>query len=239
MVRFAARDLTKLVTATAIDKPRTDDAGQRQDRVAALAQTMYCAPAEPAFSRVVLEGLVRAAEFALISIAGLAVYFACVMPLRGFEWPCLILIPAMAAGVVLLLQAFGLYCLSAFRKPSSQGFRLIAGIAAAYLIAFIASFIFKLDESAVRPFLLGWFAATLAAVLCTRILLGFITDRMSHAGRLTRRTVLVGGGETDTQEKIQHRVEHDLYYIENWSILLDLYILLATPFALLKTDNAY
>ncbi|MGP8192740.1 MAG: sugar transferase [Methylovirgula sp.] len=145
----------------------------------------------------------------------------------------------MAAGVVLLLQAFGLYCLSAFRKPSSQGFRLIAGIAAAYLIAFIASFIFKLDESAVRPFLLGWFAATLAAVLCTRILLGFITDRMSHAGRLTRRTVLVGGGETDTQEKIQHRVEHDLYYIENWSILLDLYILLATPFALLKTDNAY
>ena len=41
-------------------------------------------------------------------------------------------------------------------------------------------------------------------------------------------------GETDTQEKIQQRVEHDLYYIENWSILLDLYILFATPFALLK-----
>jgi Undecaprenyl-phosphate glucose phosphotransferase len=46
-------------------------------------------------------------------------------------------------------------------------------------------------------------------------------------------------GETDTQEKIQHRVEHDLYYIENWSILLDLYILCTTPMALLKTENAY
>jgi Undecaprenyl-phosphate glucose phosphotransferase len=46
-------------------------------------------------------------------------------------------------------------------------------------------------------------------------------------------------GETDTQEKIQRRVEHDLYYIENWSVLFDLYILLKTPFALLKTDNAY
>ena len=32
-------------------------------------------------------------------------------------------------------------------------------------------------------------------------------------------------GETDTQEKIQQRVEHDLYYIENWSILFDLRIL--------------
>ena len=40
-------------------------------------------------------------------------------------------------------------------------------------------------------------------------------------------------GETDTPEKIQKRVEHDLYYIENWSVLLDLYILFKTPFALL------
>jgi Undecaprenyl-phosphate glucose phosphotransferase len=46
-------------------------------------------------------------------------------------------------------------------------------------------------------------------------------------------------GETDTPEKIQGRVECDLYYIENWSILLDIYILLVTPFALLKTGNAY
>jgi Undecaprenyl-phosphate glucose phosphotransferase len=46
-------------------------------------------------------------------------------------------------------------------------------------------------------------------------------------------------GETDTVEKIHRRVEHDLYYIENWSIFFDLYILLRTPFALLNTENAY
>lgn len=46
-------------------------------------------------------------------------------------------------------------------------------------------------------------------------------------------------GETDTQEKLQKRVEHDLYYIENWSVLFDLYILLKTPFALIKAENAY
>jgi len=46
-------------------------------------------------------------------------------------------------------------------------------------------------------------------------------------------------GETDSHEKIQQRVEHDLYYIENWSILLDLYILAQTPFALIKTESAY
>jgi Undecaprenyl-phosphate glucose phosphotransferase len=46
-------------------------------------------------------------------------------------------------------------------------------------------------------------------------------------------------GETDTEDKIQRRVEHDLYYIENWSMLFDLYILLRTPISLMKTENAY
>jgi Undecaprenyl-phosphate glucose phosphotransferase len=46
-------------------------------------------------------------------------------------------------------------------------------------------------------------------------------------------------GETDTEEKIQARVEHDLHYIENWSLTFDLYILARTPLALLNTKNAY
>jgi Undecaprenyl-phosphate glucose phosphotransferase len=47
-------------------------------------------------------------------------------------------------------------------------------------------------------------------------------------------------GEVDNEEKIQKRVEFDLYYIENWSALFDLYILLKTPIALLtKNEGAY
>ena len=47
-------------------------------------------------------------------------------------------------------------------------------------------------------------------------------------------------GEVDTDEKIQKRVEFDLYYIENWSVLFDLYIVLKTPISLItKSENAY
>ena len=46
-------------------------------------------------------------------------------------------------------------------------------------------------------------------------------------------------GETDTHEKIQRRVEADLHYIDNWSLMLDLYIIAATPVALLTGKNAY
>lgn len=47
-------------------------------------------------------------------------------------------------------------------------------------------------------------------------------------------------GETDTIDKLMQRVNHDLYYIEHWSILLDFYILVMTPISLVtKTENAY
>ena len=45
-------------------------------------------------------------------------------------------------------------------------------------------------------------------------------------------------GETDTLEKMQRRVQFDLYYIDHWSLLLDIKILLRTPLALLG-KNAY
>ena len=46
-------------------------------------------------------------------------------------------------------------------------------------------------------------------------------------------------GEIDSDEKIRMRTEFDLYYIENWSLWLDLKILLLTPIRLLDTENAY
>jgi lipopolysaccharide/colanic/teichoic acid biosynthesis glycosyltransferase len=46
-------------------------------------------------------------------------------------------------------------------------------------------------------------------------------------------------GETDTPEKLERRVEHDLHYIENWSVIFDAYILLLTPFRLFNTESAY
>lgn len=46
-------------------------------------------------------------------------------------------------------------------------------------------------------------------------------------------------GEIDDDDKLKQRVEHDIYYIENWSLVLDLYILVATPFKILNQDGAY
>ncbi|MCF6327338.1 MAG: undecaprenyl-phosphate glucose phosphotransferase [Devosiaceae bacterium] len=47
-------------------------------------------------------------------------------------------------------------------------------------------------------------------------------------------------GETDTVDKIEQRVNHDLHYIENWTPLMDIYIVFMTPFSLFsKSENAF
>jgi Undecaprenyl-phosphate glucose phosphotransferase len=46
-------------------------------------------------------------------------------------------------------------------------------------------------------------------------------------------------GDTDTLEKMQRRLEHDLHYIENWSLLLDLKIIVMTLFSRKVYSNAY
>jgi lipopolysaccharide/colanic/teichoic acid biosynthesis glycosyltransferase len=45
-------------------------------------------------------------------------------------------------------------------------------------------------------------------------------------------------GPTDTEAKLIKRVEYDLYYIENWSIVFDVLILLRTLAVSIKGANA-
>lgn len=46
-------------------------------------------------------------------------------------------------------------------------------------------------------------------------------------------------GETDTDEKMRQRITHDLYYIHNWSLLLDIRVVLLTIFTSINDRNAH
>ena len=46
-------------------------------------------------------------------------------------------------------------------------------------------------------------------------------------------------GETKTIDQLRHRVEHDLFYIENWSLGFDLYILFRTVLTVASQKNAF
>ena len=47
-------------------------------------------------------------------------------------------------------------------------------------------------------------------------------------------------GETEVPELMQKRVEHDLWYMENWSLMLDVKIVFLTIINMVKGEkNAY
>ena len=46
-------------------------------------------------------------------------------------------------------------------------------------------------------------------------------------------------GETEVLEKMKARIEHDLYYLKNWSIWFDIWIILRTIWTVVRKDNAY
>jgi putative colanic acid biosynthesis UDP-glucose lipid carrier transferase len=46
-------------------------------------------------------------------------------------------------------------------------------------------------------------------------------------------------GETDDLEKMRRRIEYDIYYLNNWSLWLDLKILLRTLWIVIRDEHAY
>jgi putative colanic acid biosynthesis UDP-glucose lipid carrier transferase len=46
-------------------------------------------------------------------------------------------------------------------------------------------------------------------------------------------------GETDTLEKMKKRIDYDLAYLQNWSLRLDIYIILKTISVVIKDKHAY
>jgi lipopolysaccharide/colanic/teichoic acid biosynthesis glycosyltransferase len=46
-------------------------------------------------------------------------------------------------------------------------------------------------------------------------------------------------GETDSIDKMERRVAHDLFYIDHWSLLFDIKIMILTIFSPRSYRNAY
>lgn len=75
--------------------------------------------------------------------------------------------------------------------------------------------------------------------LYRRLIKGYMLRHKAKPGITGWAQVNGWRGETETLEKMKARIEHDLYYLKNWSIWLDLWIILKTVWIVLRRDNAY
>jgi len=169
-------------------KPRS----KRQLSPAALAAAAIAT--RTAYSPIVVAGVTRAVESMLIAFVGTLVYYAYVFPAEGFRWPYIVAIAGIAALSVVAFQAVDIYQIHAFRRPLNPLARLTSAWSVVFLLAIAVSFFFKLDLAFSRVWLGTFWAFGLLVLIASRMMLYALVRGWMLDGRLTRRTVIVGGG---------------------------------------------
>ncbi len=181
--------------AAATAAPGSMDSGPRIKRqLSAAALAAASVTTRTAISPIVVAGFVRAVESTLIAFVGTLVYYAYVFPSEGFQWPYIFAIAGISILAVVAFQAVDIYQIHAFRRPLKQMARLISAWSVVFLLAITTSFFFKLDLAFSRVWLATFWAAGLVTLGASRAMLYMLVRRWMREGRLTRRTVIVGGG---------------------------------------------
>ena len=195
MVGFTANDMMRLA-AVAPAEPEVlqpADGGEAQ-RKASLAARFAGDAGAPAYSTVVLTGLVRIFEFFMVLASAALVYvlyspIADTVILQYVE-----LVAAVAACFLLASESVGLHSVYAYRNVVMTSFRLLGAIALLFLGALAVLFFLKPDIAFSRVWLTGWFLVLTGSLLFERALLYAFVRTLARSGRLEKRTVVVGGG---------------------------------------------
>src|SRR3984885_3508134 len=156
----------------------------------ALAEEHY----EPAYSPIVLAGLVRAIEVALVIAVGFTVYVCYVVPGHGFAWYYFAAIFGIALLAMLAFQVADIYQVQAFRGHEKQYMRLASAWSVVFLLAIAVSFFAKTGDQFSRVWLGSYYVVGLIVLLVFRRALFLLVRHWTREGRLDRRTVVVGAG---------------------------------------------
>jgi Undecaprenyl-phosphate glucose phosphotransferase len=151
-------------------------------------------PATPGVSRVVIAGIVRAIETALIVATGAAIYFVYIVRNVGAQPGYLAVTIGVAAMAIVIFQSLHVFSAPAFRNPSRALSRIAGGWTAAFLVVFAGMFFLKLDGALSRVWVATWFLVGFGALAVERVILAQFVALLVSAGRLQQRAVIVGGG---------------------------------------------
>ena len=158
------------------------------------ALAVVAKPAPAPISPIVLAGFVRMAEFALIVVVGLAI-LPPTLAGEGDFWRYAAAIFAIAFLSMFAFQTADIYQVQAFRGHEKQYMRLASAWSVVFLIVIGASFFAKAGDMFSRVWLGSFYVGGLVALMVSRRLLFLAVRKWTREGRLTRRTVIVGGGD--------------------------------------------
>src|ERR1700733_12161835 len=172
--------------------PRSEAERSQARRLSAAARALTELPYEPAYSPIVLAGLVRLIEAVLVVAVGFGIYAAYVVPTYGFAWYYFAAIFGIAALAMMAFQIADIYQVQAFRGHEKQYMRLASAWSVVFLIAIGVSFFAKAGGQFSRAWLGAFYVIGLFTLIAFRRGLFLLVRRWTNEGRLDRRTVVVG-----------------------------------------------
>jgi Undecaprenyl-phosphate glucose phosphotransferase len=182
---------------------------ERRRRLSQAALAVSNQKVPRAYSPVVIAGAVRLADFVLLSLVGIALYFGYVVPLVGFHWEFVAAIFGMTATAVVCFQAADIYEVQVFRGQLRQMTRMVSSWAFVFLLFIGASFFAKLGSEVSRLWLSAFFFVGLAALIGERLFLRAMVRGWARQGRLDRRTIIVGSDENGEKLVEALKVQYD------------------------------
>src|SRR5262249_10534926 len=185
---------------------------ERRRRLSQTALSVVDQKVRPAYSPIVIAGVIRVVDFVLLSVVGIALYFGYVVPLSGFRWEYVAAITGMTAAAVICFQAADIYQVQVFRGQLRQMTRMISSWAFVFLLFIGASFLAKLGGEISRLWLSAFFVIALAVLIVDRLTLRTLGRRWARQGRLDRRTVIVGSDRNGEElvEALKHQYDTDI-----------------------------
>lgn len=191
MEQINARSMLDSVVSATADRPPME----RRRRLSQAALAIANQKVRPAYSPIVIAGVVRMADFVLLSLVGIALYFGYVVPLSGFHWEYVAAIFGMTAVAVVCFQAVDIYEVQVFRGQIQQTTRMISSWAFVFLLFIGASFFAKRGGEVSRLWLSAFFFIGIAMLLAERMFLRVMVRDWGRQGRLDRRTIVVGSDQ--------------------------------------------
>ena len=196
MAAFSAQDLRSVEAASLASETRVNPHARE---LKALAESMANHRGRRIISATILEGLVRLGELALTMIVGVVTYFVVVIPENGFSVVPLLGVPLIAVLVVLVMQSLGSYRVAGLRAPTRFGLRITVSWFAVFGLTFAVCLLAKIDPVYSKGWLGHWTIIGFALLSVERFALSVVTNYLTRSGKLSRRTVIVGGGAAANQ----------------------------------------
>jgi Undecaprenyl-phosphate glucose phosphotransferase len=146
-------------------------------------------------SPIMVSGVLRLVEFALLALSGLLIYAYYVGHGGPLNWIYPTVIAMGSVIMVLLLEMSDAYQVTALRNPWKQLGRMVLSWIGVFAFLALAGFFLKIANEFSRLWFGAWFLTGLALLLALRLPLARFIRRWGRNGRMERRAVIVGGGK--------------------------------------------